>query len=285
MSVAFLVNRQNPDGGWPYARGVSWTEPTVYAVLALHAAGATQAAEKGMSFLRALRRHDGGWPPQPGVDESTWVTALVALLPSQLLEDSSHSSAVGWLARVTGEESTATYRVRAWLLGQGAVSGKEPPGWPWMTGAAAWVAPTSLAILALEKHCRRQSEAGLQRRIVEGREFLLARTCRDGGWNHGGVQALGYPSTPYPETTGLALAALRGVQAQPVSTGLALAQRFLSECRSADAWNWLRLGLLMQGQLPAGAAPAVPLTYRTVPETALDLLVTAAVQGQPGFWE
>ena len=285
MSVAILVNRQNSDGGWSYARGVSWTEPTAYAVLALLAAGETDSARRGIRFLQTLRRPDGGWSPQPGIEESTWVTAVVALLPPEQLGEAAHSSAIRWLAGMTGQESTVTYRVREWLLGQGPLSGREPPGWPWMPGAAAWVGPTSLAILALEKETRRHPQPDLQRRIEEGRQFLLGRACPNGGWNHGGVQPFGYPSEAYPETTGLALAALRAVRSPKIDTGLGLASRFLGECRSADAWNWLRLGLLVQGKLPAEAAPASSLAYRTVPETSLDLVVTAAVQGRARFWE
>src|SRR5947209_17373957 len=81
MSIETLISKQNPDGGWPYLRGRSWTEPTVYAVLALLAAGETEAARRGLRWITSLERPDGGWAPQAGIDESTWVTALVALLP------------------------------------------------------------------------------------------------------------------------------------------------------------------------------------------------------------
>ena len=53
----------------------------------------------------------------------------------------------------------------------------------------------------------------------------------------------------------MALAALGGVKAAEVERGLAVARQFLAECRSADALNWLRLGLLAHGQLPAGYYP------------------------------
>jgi hypothetical protein len=58
-----------------------------------------------------------------------------------------------------------------------------------------------------------------------------------------------------------------------------VARQFLAECRSADALNWLRLGLMAHGRMPPGyCAPAV--TRRTTPETALGLLV-AAEKGNP----
>jgi hypothetical protein len=58
----------------------------------------------------------------------------------------------------------------------------------------------------------------------------------------------------------------------------------LAGCRSADALNWLRLGLLAHGQLPAGYCPPTQVAYRTLPETSLDLLVTEAEKGGDPFW-
>ena len=259
-------------------------EPTVYAVLASLAAQQSRAAQRGIAWLRAIQRPDGSWPPQQGVDESTWVTALAALIPREQLGEAAHARATQWLARTTGAESSVTYRLRQWMLGAAALSGQDPPGWPWIPGAAAWVAPTAFAILALEKECRRMPHPALEQRIQAGREFLLRRICRGGGWNHGGVQPLGYPSTAYPETTGLALAALREAPGPKMQGSLALAHRFLAECRSADAWNWLRFGLLTQRQLPPNLNARPDLKRRTVPVIALDLLISGAIQtGQPVF--
>ena len=88
------------------------------------------------------------------------------------------------------------------------------------------------------------------------------------------MNALGYPADAYPETTGMALAALRGWPASRMERSVALARDFLASCRSADAWNWLRLGLAAHGALPAGYSAPKEVQFRTVPEIALDLLIS-----------
>jgi hypothetical protein len=279
-----LVSKQNRDGGWAYTGGSSWTEPTVYAVLALLAAGEKDAAERGLAWLRKRQLSDGGWAPQSGLDDSTWVTSLVALLPPETLGETAHQRAIQWILRTEGRETTAGYRLREWLLGNSRSPEQEFAGWPWITGTAAWVGPTSLAILALDKEQRRKPSSGIRERIEEGRRFLLRRMCGEGGWNHGSVRALGYESHPYPETTGMALAALRGVAERQVPLSIEMAHRFLRECRSADACNWLRLGLLAHGALPAGYCPPAEIAYRTLTETSLDLLAAEAQKGRELFW-
>jgi len=284
MTIDILAGKQNPDGGWPYVRGASWTEPTVYSVLAMLAAGETEAAGRGLRWILRAGRPDGGFPPQAGIDESTWVTALVAVLPPEQLGEAAHERAIRWLLATTGKESTAIYRLREWLLGNARPADQEFPGWPWIPGTAAWVGPTSLAILALEKeNCRRPS-AEIGRRIREGRHFLMNRMCHDGGWNHGSVRALGYESHPYPETTGMALAALRGVDTPEVQRAIDMARRFLTECRSADALNWLHLGLMAHGGMPAGYCRPAGVEGRTLPETSLEMLVGEVQKGRNILW-
>ena len=108
--------------------------------------------------------------------------------------------------------------------------------------------------------------------------------CKNGGWNHGSSNAYGYAAHPYPETTGMALAALRGLQNPKVQQGIEVALRFLNECRSADALNWLRVGLGAHDQLPMEFCAPSDLTQHTVPETSLDVLVdTAKRQGRNLF--
>ncbi len=285
MSIETLLCRQNPDGGWPYRNGRSWIEPTVYAIMALEAAGRRSEAARALRWLAAAQRRDGGWPPQPGIDESTWVTGLVALLPARPeLSPAAHAAAIQWMMSTTGRESTLGYRIREWLLGDAIPDDQRFTGWPWVPGAAAWVGPTSIAILALEKEDRRRPSNAIRGRIAAGRQFLFGRMCRPGGWNHGSARPLGYQSEPYPETTGMALAALRGVRSGEVDQSLAVARQFLAGCRSADAFNWLRLGLGAHGALPAGLIRPAGLACRTVCELALDLLLEHGDAARRVFW-
>lgn len=284
MTLEILAGMQNPDGGWPYVRGASWTEPTVYSVLAMLAAGENERAQRGLRWFRRVERPDGGFAPQSGVAESSWVTALVALLPPEELGAAAHARTIKWLLRSTGNESTTVYRLRQWLLGNSRPAEQAFAGWPWTPGAAAWVGPTSMAILALEKEGRRRPSAEIARRVAEGRKFLVTRTCREGGWNHGAPQAMGYQSGAYPETTGMALAALRGVDTPEVRRAIDMARRFLAESHSADAINWLGLGLMAHGGMPAGYCRPAGVECRTLPETSLAMLIGEVQKGRDVLW-
>ena len=103
----------------------------------------------------------------------------------------------------------------------------------------------------------------------------MARRCADGGWNHGSSRALGYEGQSYPETTGAALLALRGVS--NLEKSIAAAERHWRECRSAESAAWLKLGLLAQA---AKRKVGLPQTKpRNVRDTALCVLADRAEQG------
>ena len=156
MDIATIIGLQNHDGGWSYRKaGSSWTEPTVFALLAqLCGQSDAQSVERGFTWLRAAQRPDGGWPPSPSITQSTWVTAMAALLPRDALGGSHHASAIDWLMGQTGQETDSfAFRMRSELLG----SSNPRVGWPFFPGAAAWVTPTAMSILALEKARRHQN--------------------------------------------------------------------------------------------------------------------------------
>lgn len=270
--VEFLIQMQNADGGWPYLKGGSWTEPSVYATLALLAAGEKAAARRGIDWLARTARPDGGWASRPGVGDSSWVTALAASIPEEHLGETAHRRAIQWLLGTRGEDTTAIYALRQRLLGRPVSTDCAHPGWPWTKGAAAWVGPTAAALMALERENRRRPSDKISERAETGRRFLLAHSCVEGGWNHGATNAWGYDMAPYPETTGMALLALRGVRAPQVERALDTGRKFL-EVRSADAQNWLRLGLRAHGLLLADYRPPEGVAWRTVSEVALDMVV------------
>jgi Squalene-hopene cyclase C-terminal domain len=278
-----LLDRQNRDGGWSYGRvGSSWTEPTCYALLALAAGelSSSDAARRGLQWLASRQRPDGGWAPRESVDESTWVTALMLLLPPDRTPGVDRNRASQWLLAQTGRESGLVYRLRLRLLGLGADPTQRFDGWPWYPDTAAWVVPTALTLLALERFNRSANDSQVQERIGEGRSFLLARRCRDGGWNHGSTHALGYDSDSYPETTGLALLALHDATPSELGGALDLAERHLRESQSLEATSWLTLGLLAHGRTPS-AGSVIP--HQGTVAITLAALAEASRQGRNVF--
>ncbi len=169
-------SKQNRDGGWAYNKGCSWTEPTVFVLLAQSVTQVDRPAfEAGLRFLYSTQRRDGGWSPQPGVAESTWVTALAALLPEEAIGAVRLKKALAWLEGQTGRESTWAYRLREMMSGNDS---RNPAGWAWFPGAAAWVIPTSAGIMAFERALRRGESSSLRDRVNSGREYLAAHVCR-----------------------------------------------------------------------------------------------------------
>ncbi len=281
-ALSSLLAARNPDGGWGYRDGGSWTEPTALALLASGADPSLAALEDPATrYLTGLQRPDGGWPPRPSVAQSTWVTAVAVLALGDRLPPSALGKAVQWLLRQSGEESTFVRRLRLRLLGL-EDSHSQGEGWPWFPETAAWTSPTALTILALEKAKTRIAVAGLEERLRSGRQFLWSRVCRDGGWNHGSTRTLGYEAGSYPETTGLALLALHGQVGSKLPAALAAAERHLSSCRSSSGVSWLRLGLLAHAR-PAAGMHASDLAWRGVPDIALWLLADQAATGKNAF--
>jgi squalene cyclase len=267
-------SRQNHDGGWPYNRGCSWTEPTALVLLAQSAVGANGVAERqsfdaGLRFLRSTAAPDGGWRPQPDVAESTWVTSAVTLLPEESIGSQQYRRGIEWLKGQTGRESSWSYRLRQRLAGN---RDEFPDGWPWFPGAAAWVTPTSFGTLAFSRALRLGRDRAVEDRIDAAREFLLSHMCADGGWNHGSNRALGRDGDSYPETTGIALLALNGLASAQIERAREAARRHLRSCRSAEGVAWLRMALAAHGERPAAGAEPV---CRTVVDEALMAIASA----------
>ncbi|MGA2133874.1 MAG: prenyltransferase/squalene oxidase repeat-containing protein [Bryobacteraceae bacterium] len=277
-----LLASQNPDGGWPYRMGgPSWTEPTAYSILALRAQpSAVEAEASGLRWLQATQRMDGGWTPCSAVHESTWATAVAALLGPAALGEAAYHRAIAWIVERTGEDTSLLIRIRQFLTG----NSQGDPGWPWFPGTSAWVTPTALSLLALRKAQRFLDLPKIRERLGSGVSCLLERVCHDGGWNHGAPNALGYDAGSYPETTGAALLALAGETAPRIQTACLWARRALPGCRTSEGESWLRLGLLAHGQLPGPVAPPF-CPPRTIQSLSLALLAENALRGSNPFLE
>jgi hypothetical protein len=285
MDLTSIIRLQNHDGGWPYRKGgSSWTEPTVFALLAQSAQLCDrESVERGVAWLRAAQRQDGGWPPCPSVAQSTWVTAMAALLPAEQLGRACHTNAINWLMEQTGKETSLAYRLRNELIGDGAGGEETHRGWPFFPGAAAWVTPTAFGVLALEKARRHEAAIAVEQRILVGREFLLDRICKDGGWNYGRSNVLGVDAPSYPETTGQALLALNQVRSAKVDRALIAARDEARACQSSEGLSWLQLGLQAHGVAAAG--PARKLECRRLVDSAVSILAQAALGGRNIFLE
>ncbi len=280
-AFAGIERSQNADGGWGYNKGSSWTEPTCYAIVALIVAGLenSEACKRGMQWLASRQRRDGGWSPCDRDPESTWVTALPLLLAAPLLPRPQQDRAAAWLIAQTGRETSFVFRLRMRLLNV-HLENAEFDGWPWHPAAAAWVIPTGLSLLAMKKYSRIAGADRCRDRIEQATRFLLARRCRDGGWNHGSTRALGYDSDSYPEATGIALLALHDSTAPEIAAAEKLAERQLASCSPCDAASWLTIALAARSKSVAGAAPQA---RKGTIESALCLMALAATMGRNIF--
>ena len=176
------------------------------------------------------------------------MTALVLLLPGRsgsAREDADH--AVSWLLSQTVASPGSFERLRWRLLGVRARRAALE-GWPWFPGAAAWVTPTALTTLALEKQNRRSTNKDVRERIAQGRAFCWPVVAR---------MEVGTTARPrrsamirsYPETTGIALLALHDVRNTATATAEDLTQKPLATCRSLEGACWLTLALWARGRV------------------------------------
>jgi hypothetical protein len=215
--IALLLEMQSADGGFGARDGLpSSTEATALAALALsheRSDGAAMAATRSRAWLRATQLLDGGWPSAPGIADASWTTGLAVLA---LAGDEPHRDEAArggrWLLEQRGRRIGLRPSLLDRLLGRPPIVSSDDTlvGWPWLEGTYSWVEPTSYAIVALEAVRGALPAADVAGRIDEGRRMLRDRVCPDGGWNYGNAAVYGQGLWGYPDTTALALLALRG---------------------------------------------------------------------------
>lgn len=248
---ARLVARQQPDGGFgPRPGRASRTEETALAALALSGdperAGSAEAA---LRWLASAQHDTGSWPLGADVAEPCWATALAVIAVARLRDgDPQALAGARWLLGQEGRRPGLKARLLHRLRTRHAVE-QDPDlrGWSWVSGASSWVEPTAHALVALKQISPALPSA--RDRIQEGEALVYDRMCRGGGWNYGNSVVLEEALEPYPDTTALALLALRDHAARAENQrSLDALEAMLPEHDSALALAWSLLCLRCYGR-------------------------------------
>jgi hypothetical protein len=213
VSLPFLRQAQNADGGWGYHGGTaSAVEPTAWCLLALakHELNG-ERVERARRWLAGTQLGDGAWPTRPETGEGNWLTALAGLAiiaadgPKQAI-----GNAADWVCRSRSAEGG--FRVRlANLLGGKKVVEQDLAlrGWSWTPGTASWVEPTAVALIFLHALPGDSVPASAAERRRMGEAMLYDRLCPGGGWNSGNPKVYGVAGIPQIGPTAWALIALQ----------------------------------------------------------------------------
>jgi hypothetical protein len=221
-ALASIVRAQNRDGSWGYLTGQPGApEPTVLAVAA------------------------GLAPPLPWLEGASlgWATLL---LPAALA-----GVEPGRAIRGKALEQILAARQPSMPRDDGGVVGHDASiaAWPWYPDTAAWVEPTSYALVSL-KRCGVEAAdpARVAERIALGEAMLRDRRCSDGGWNYGNPYVRDEPLPGDLSITGWAVLAL-GARLPELAPALDL----LLSGRAAPSVS--RLSLAILARVAAGADP------------------------------
>lgn len=231
--IELLLDYQNPDGSWGYFPGTpGFIEPTVYAVLSLYPEEKERSL-RGFSWLLARQQKEGYFYHID--NNATWPTFLVYFLMNSLGKGDSPRAEAAF----------------AWIIahkGRGAAFSQDlcskdlyAVGWPWYNGTTAWIEPTSYALIALKKRGKKDNAAA--QRIKKAEQFILARTCRGGGWNVGNSKLFDVYLDPYPTNTGFALLALQDHRSE--SKVLESLYRFEDFIHTTKSLFLLSLGIIV----------------------------------------
>lgn len=288
-----LRRRLRSGGGWSHKGRQFRTEPTALALLALHSEGIE--TQEGTSPLTARQAADGLWPAVgDGTGPNFWATALaVNTLSIFGAEPATYADSVEALIRSCPREAAWLVSLKFRFLDRHVQFDPTKYGWPWVPETVSWVAPTAMALIALERAKKRGLVRGgeLQRRLRLGAEMLLDRACPGGGWNAGNAMVYGVPLRPHVETTALALLALRPLHHLPIVRN---SLRWLlrnAECPSAYSLAWMILAADVYKEVGINVSPAINSARdhlaalvedpRTVEDTSTIALAALALELDP----
>jgi len=269
-----LLAARNPDGGWPYYAGkTSRLEPTAWALLALHAAGARISIDP----LSTWPRRDGWFLDRSSDAVNVGFNGLAAIVlraldaPADIL-----ASLCKALVAMKGQKLPASTTNR---------QDNSLQGWAWTDGTFSWVEPTAWGLIAL-KRLGRRGDVDAAARIDEAERLLVDRVCQRGGWNFGNADVLGTPLEPYVSATALGLLAMADRRSiEPVARSFRyLTAHRLSE-RSAMALGLSRVALGLYGAAADDVSTAIDEEWKraaflgNLHVTALALYAEVAAAG------
>ncbi len=225
---------ERPHGGYR-------PDSTAWAVLALlKAGGKNPAVEAGRAALAGSQMPDGR-VSFSGMRSVFWPTSLAVLAwEGSGQYENAQKKAVSFLIRTTG---------RHWKKPAGDPVANDPSikGWPWIEGTHSFVEPTALALLVLEK--MRQTA---HPRFREGLDMLVNRQLPHGGWNYGNTLVYGNELLPFPDMTGMALAALAGhAPREKIAGSILYLRNQAAGCRTPLSLAWALFGLGAWNEFPA----------------------------------
>jgi len=245
--VQALVERQLPEGGWPFAGNAKQmaVEPTALALLTLPST-LTRKRYAAIESLLHTQNPNGSWSAFSGDDEhGSGYTGLAVYALGQCGESGMPTSrAVRWLLRSRGCESHWLCKWKFRTTDRHVRFDPDKFGWPWMPETVSWVFPTAYSLLALKRAHAASQQKLLEFRIRRGVEMLYDRICPGGGWNAGNGVVYGSPLTAHPDATAVALLALLG---EPPKDSITASLDWL-ECRAerlSAPWSlaWTSLAL------------------------------------------
>ena len=248
-AVHRLLSAIGDDGGWGYRGGlVSAAEPTSVCCLVLAAHhNSDEVISRGLRWLASLQRVDGAVPIASGISFPWWPTAhaVLAWQKAALHENAFFSEqtdrAVRWLLRTRG----TGFRSNPAIYGHST----KLRAWPWVEGTHSWIEPTAYAMLAL-----RAVGLGSHARMREAVALLFDRAIPSGGWNYGNPRVFQNTLRPFPDTTGMALAALAGESdSKAVRDGIDYLKDELPRTRAPFSLSWGLIGLAAHGVRPDAA--------------------------------
>jgi len=245
--VQELIDRQLPEGGWPFSSDTAQAavEPTALALLALPS-NSLRERDAAIRLLLRMQNANGSWPAFSGDDGGgSGLTGLALYALNRCCaQGAAANRAVHWLIESRGWESHWLWKWKFRTSDRHVRFDPDKFGWPWMPETVSWVVPTAYSLLAL-KHVRGISQREhVEHRIRRGVEMLYDRICPAGGWNAGNGVAYGVPLAPHPDATAVALLALLSEPLNDLMTAsLGWLERRAETCFAPWSLAWTVLAL------------------------------------------